>query len=121
MESLAEFKKRKYTAFVMYALASEDSPLEPGTPSLVAPSLFQPRACDVAPYGSVEEVHELVDSALLALEDLPKNPALTEALGRVLAWLDEIDGRFVLYQLEPRDIAGQGIANVDEDPERPES
>ncbi len=121
MESLADFKRRKYTAFVMYALASDDAPLEPGTPSLVAPALFQPRACDVAPYGSVEEVHELVDSALLALEDLPASPPLTEALNRVLTWLDEIDGRLVLYKLEPPAIAGDGTANINEDPERPEA
>ncbi|MDB4945103.1 MAG: hypothetical protein JWP97_4637 [Labilithrix sp.] len=121
METLSELKRRKYTAFVMYAMASEDATLEPGAPSLVAPAVFQPRRSDVAPYGTVEEAYELVDAALMALEDLPPSPALHDALNGVLTWLDAIDTRFVLYQLEPPDLAGRGIADINADPERPEA
>jgi hypothetical protein len=117
-----QYKAATYTALAFYALASEDAKLAPGAPSIVAPAAFAAAfgsSPDVAPYGSVDGVHELVDAALWILKSEELDPEARREMEQVLAWADANDEAFIRYQLEPPAIAGRGTANIETDPNLP--
>lgn len=116
--SIDGYKARAYTALVFYPARADGT--RGAARGIVAPDVVRARFdSDVAPYGTLDAVHEVVDAALLALADMALPAATRKALYRLLTWADEIEESWVVHQLEPSSIAGQGIADIESDPAVP--
>jgi hypothetical protein len=117
---LAAYRTATYTALAVYAMEDQDAPIHPATSSTVAPDvLVAALRPDVAPYGTVEQSTEVVDAVLKLLGDpeLPENTR--SALNAFLAWIDDQDELWLMFQREPPSIAGRGTANIETDPNAP--
>jgi hypothetical protein len=117
---LAEYRDATYTALAVYAMEDEDAPIHPATSSTVAPDvLVAALGPDVAPYGTVHRTTDVVDAALKLLGDPELKETTRSALNAFLAWIDDQDELWLMFQLEPLSIAGRGTANIETDPNAP--
>ena len=96
---------------VVYAL--DDPKARPaGAPFAIAPrALHGPLRAEVAP-GRVTAMYAIADAARIFAGEPNVPEDEREKLRKLLDWTDEVEGIYALYQLEPPQTAGRGIAGA---------
>lgn len=111
-----------YTALAIYPIYNDNDVLD-GSCSVVwregiaRDLLLEQLRPDVAPYSTVMPMDELLET-LRTIRDLFEDEKSDEGayVGNTCAWLANTRRPLVAFQREPADVAGTGMANIENDP-----